>query len=45
MRVRCVDYVGWARRTARYRHVCDIEYLHSEDACLVPWVLRSIKAI
>ena len=45
MRVRCVDYLGRARRTARYWHVCDIEYRHGDNACLVLWVLRSIKPI
>jgi hypothetical protein len=45
MRVRCVDYLGWARRTARYWRVYDIEYLHSDNACLVSWVLRLIKPI
>jgi len=43
--VRCVDYLGRARRTARYWHVCDIEYRHGDNACLVLWVLRSIKPI
>ena len=25
--------------------ICDIEYLHSDDACIVPWILGSLKPI